>query len=323
MIPTSSHIDNVIASIEAAENDGPAADPGNGVLDGLSGSKTVGLLQRLAALFQDEPDTCYLEIGVFQGLTLLSVAKYLPSLPCFGIDNFSILDPNGENLGVVEDRMRRLDAKNAILINEDFETALENLDQRLGGRKVGVFFVDGAHDYRSQLIALLLIGRHLHENAVIIVDDANYEFVRRSTRDFLMGHPEFKLLFEAYSPDHPANMSPETLAAWEKDWLNGTHILVRDSDGRLPVMLPPVDDDKTRYVNDWLVHRHGLAELAPDALALAACELEGDTARTEKARATLRARNKDLAKSISGRHADRNTLSARLVHKGVINRPRS
>ena len=231
----------VLAAIAEADRNGLVSDKGSSVLGGLSGRATVGLLQRLVGLVEDRKSLCYLEIGVFQGLSLLSVAIEHPEFACFGIDNFSILDPKGENLGIVQDRTRRLAATNAHLINRDYEAALEHLPEHIGARKVAVFFIDGAHDYRSQLMALLLIRPYLSERAVIIVDDANYFDVRQSTRDFLVSHPEFKMVFEAYSPGHPANLDDSTRETHEAGWLNGVNVLVLDHENVLPVMLPRVE----------------------------------------------------------------------------------
>ncbi|CAA7621803.1 class I SAM-dependent methyltransferase [Magnetospirillum sp. UT-4] len=298
----------VIACLREASATGLMSDKGAEVLTGLSGRATVGALQRMAGLFRGRNDVCYLEIGVFQGLSLLSVALENPDLACFGIDNFSLLDPKGENLGIVRDRTARLGLANATLINEDFEAALAALPQRLNGRKVGVFLIDGAHDYRSQLMALLLIKPHLAENAVIVVDDANYPDVRQSTRDFLLSHPEFRMVFEAYSPGHPANLDKATLAKFEDGFLNGINVLVKDPEGSLPEMLPPVPDSRLLYVNEWLVHRHRLAELAPEALALAQAMLEGSDPAPllERLRAGVTA-------EMAARFPDRNLHSAGLT----------
>lgn len=307
----------VIERVRDADTHGLASDAGQEVLGGLSGSKTVGVLQRLTDLFSDDPRACYLEIGVFQGLTLLSVAINQPGFPCFGIDNFSLLDPDGKNLGIVRERTAKLGLDNATLINMDYEDALESLEDHIGNRKIGVYFVDGAHDYRSQLMGLMLAFPYLHDNAVILIDDANYDFVRQSTRDFLLTHPEYKMVFEGYSPAHPANMAPEILAEWETGWLNGINILVRDPEGHLPVMLPPTERDRTLYVNEWLVHRHGLAELAPEALALAQTAIAG--ADETEARTRLIHRHGELVSHMEGRFPDRNTYSASLT-EGRFNR---
>ncbi len=295
----------VIGAIGEADAHGLVSDKGADVLGGLSGRATVGLLQRLVGLVRDRRSLCYLEIGVFQGLSLLSVAIEHPDFPCFGIDNFSILDPKGENLGIIEDRTRRLHATNAHLINRDYEAALESLDTHIGSRKVAVFFIDGAHDYRSQLMALLLIRPYLAERAVIVVDDANYFDVRQASRDFLVAHPEFKMVFEAYSPGHPANLGRDVLDAHEAGWLNGVNVLVHDAEHVLPTMLPRVEPlARDLYVNEWLVHRHRYAELAPQAMDLAAAAIEGGDTMGPTAR-LVDAHAGDKAK-FGARYPDRN-----------------
>ena len=314
------HIERVFDAIRETEANGLVTDRRDEGLSGISGLKTVGLLQRLARLFEGDKDACYLEIGVFQGLTLVSTALEAPELPCFGIDNFATLDPDGTNQSIVAERLDRFGTANAHLIDADFEAALDGLDAHLGGRKVGVYFVDGPHDYRSQLVCLLAGLRHLHERAVIVIDDANYPDVRWSTKDFLTGHPEFKMLFDAYSPAHPANMTGEEKAVHEAGWLNGVQVLVRDPDGSLPDMMPPTDEaERTLFLNEWLAHRLRLAELAPEALALAdaVCSDADETG----AREDLRAKYKDNEKRFSARLADRNMNSAGLAISR-FNRPR-
>jgi hypothetical protein len=308
------HIERVLGIIRDTDASGLLTDHQADGLSGISGLKTVGLLQRLARLFVGERDACYLEIGIFQGLTLVSSALEAPELPCFGIDNFATLDPEGTNQSIVRERLDRFRVANATLIDADFEAALAGLDTHLGGRKVGVYFVDGPHDYRSQLVCLLAGLRHLHERAVIIIDDANYPDVRWSTKDFLAGHPEFKMVFDAYSPAHPVNMTPEQKATFEPGWLNGVNILVRDSDGVLPDMVPDVDpNERTLYLNEWLAHRKQVAELAPEALDLAGAVCAGDAEAEKKARNLILQKHTDLKDDIADRFSDRNTNSAGLT----------
>ncbi len=298
-------LESVITCVREADEQGLLSEKGLDSLGGLSGLKTVGVLQRLTGLFSDQNDACYLEVGVFQGLTLLSVALSQPGVSCFGIDDFSILDPDEKNFYLVNDRLEKLNVTNAALINEGFEEAFEHLDDYLKGRKIGVYFYDGAHDYRSQIMGLMLVQPLLHENCVLIIDDANYEFVRQSTVDFLKSCPDFKLVFEGYSPAHPANMDEATRKHHEAGWLNGINILARDTGNLLPDMLPPVNPDKTLYVNDWLVHRHRLAELAPEALNVAGSICAGDVAEVD-ARNKLTSLYETEKNRFDTRHADRN-----------------
>ncbi len=306
-------MEKIFRSIRDADTEGLLSDKGLDELGGLSGKKTLGALQRLIALFAGDPSACYLEIGVYQGLTLLSNAVQYPDFPCFGIDNFSLLDPRGENLDIVKKRMSRLKVKNAVLINEDFEDAFAHLDDTLKGRKIAVYFVDGAHNYRSQFMGLVLAMPFLHENAVILIDDANFQFVRQSTRDFLIAFPDFKMIFESYSPAHPANMAPDVLAEWEESWLNGINILVRDRGGRLPDMTPEVRRNGELYVNEWLVHRLQMAEIAPEAVELAQAICWGDAKQETERRQALLQQFESLREKFSTRFPDRNTYSEGLT----------
>ena len=306
-------LEAVLAALRQTEDQDLSADRRGEGLTGLAGLKTVGALQRLVGLFADDPGACYVEIGVFQGATLAAAALAAPGMPCFGIDNFATLDPDGKNKDMATARLQRFGAANATLIDDDFEAALSGLEDRLGGRKIAVYLVDGPHDYRSQMVSLLLALRHLHDRAVIVIDDANYAFVRRSTADFLAGHPDFRMIFEAYSPAHPANMGDAKRRRWEAGWLNGINVLVRDPEGVLPHMEPPVDADRTLHFNEWLIHRLRRAELAPEAVVLAEAICAGDAAAEADARKALLHKHGIWRDVADGRYQDRNTHSAGLT----------
>ena len=109
---------------------------------------------------------------------------------------------------------------------------------------------------------------YLHEDAFIIVDDSNYKHVRQANRDFLAIHPEFKLLFEAYSPRHPEQMSEAERIQAYKGWWNGVNVLCRDPNGILSREYPPTDRDRYQFELDHVVHAHGEAKAAAGALAL-------------------------------------------------------
>lgn len=151
----------------------------------------------------------------------------------------------------------------------DYEDALAQLSGHVCGRKVGVCFVDGPHDYRSQLMSLVLALPHLAPDAVIVVDDSNYAHVRQANRDVLVAFPEFLLLFESYTPCHPMNMSRGQEDAARRGWWNGVNVLVRDPERRFARTEPVTERDRTVFVNDHLVHASRVATLAPRALDLA------------------------------------------------------
>ncbi len=251
----------------------------NDILTGFSGQKMIAALQGLTAKFAHSEAYCYLEIGVFQGLTLLSVAGANPGFPCYGIDNFQAHDPEKKNLNIFTQRKQALGLTNAHLLNMDYEDALENLGAHIGQRKVGVFFIDGPHDYRSQLMCLLLAMPHLADDAVIIVDDSNYLQVRQANRDFLVAHPEYKLLFEAYTPRHPNNMTAAQTAAAREGWWDGVNIIVRDPANQLPAMFPTTRRNRVLFENDHFVHASRLGAIAPQVLVAATLLFTGRLGR--------------------------------------------
>ncbi|MBI2568639.1 MAG: class I SAM-dependent methyltransferase [Candidatus Schekmanbacteria bacterium] len=238
-------------------------------LTGFSGAKLLGALQRLARYQAELNGGCYLEIGVFQGLTLISVASAIPAAPAYGIDNFASHDPEKRNLRIVESRAAANRLDNVTIINEDYEDALEELGRHVGDRRIGLLFIDGPHDYRSQLMCLMLARQYLSDTAVIVVDDCNYRHVRLASRDFLATHEDLKLVCEYYAPCHPDNMKEADQRAAKDGWWNGVHILAKDPLGVLDKSLPPTLRSRTLYVNDHVVHSSKYAFLAIELVRFA------------------------------------------------------
>lgn len=235
---------------EALISDGIITD--DKVLTGFSGHKMVSVLQNVAKARLDE-NTCYVEVGVFQGLTLLSVARVLDKSQVYGIDNFAFFDKAGKNLSIVNDRTKKLSLTNVNIVNEDYEDALENLAKHIGDKKVGVYFVDGPHDYRSQLMCLELIKPFLADNAIIIIDDSNYRHVRQANRDFLINNKDFKLLFQSYTKAHPLQLNLADRKLAQEGFWDGINIIVKDTGNELKVNYPPTFRDRALYENEHII----------------------------------------------------------------------
>jgi hypothetical protein len=263
------HLSQVIENINNSESSGRLHK-----LDGLtgySGDSIIGFLQRSLGLIADKADErCYLEVGVFQGLSLVSVGYANKNVTCYGVDNFSQLDAAGQNKNLVLERLERNGINNAKLIDKDFEEALLDFHKNDSARNIAVYFIDGPHDYRSQFLCLDFAKPSLSEGAIIVIDDANYEHVRRATADWLRANPDYALLFEAYTEAHPNHMTAEQLASARKRWWDGVHIIAHDPEHHLERILPPVDPDRTRYTNDHEVHSARHSEAASAAVALLA-----------------------------------------------------
>jgi len=248
-------------AVASAPEDGTVA--GTDGVEGFSGARLLALLRTLAARIVDERDA-YVEIGVYRGLTLSNVAS-VANGPCVGIDDFSLFNPSGDNRRRVEQMLAEQGLDNVDLLDSDAEVALEAFGQRFPGRRIGLLFVDGGHDHRSQLIALLLARQHLADGAAIVIDDTNYRHVRQATEDFLRTFPEFVLVAEASTPSHPANRDAAGEAEVRRGWWNGVQLLVHDPDRTITrTPLPPADQHRFRLSHD--VFRHLLADRAHEAL---------------------------------------------------------
>ena len=236
------------------------------LLSGFSGKKIIALLQNLAACL-DPLNEIYLEIGVFRGMSLMSVSKVFEGRT-FGIDNFSQFDPEKKNYTLIGEHCRRLGIKNANLINSDFEEALKNLKDHISDVKIGLLFIDGPHDYRSQLMCLLLSVPYLSKNAVIVVDDSNYRHVRQANDDFLAAFPSYGIAFERYTKAHPRNLSSEERINAEEGWWNGINVLagasvIEGSSGKISTL-----QNRNLYYNDHHVHSSRYADCAPEAMSV-------------------------------------------------------
>lgn len=303
-----SHLKN---SILDANETGQMLGTKNNVLDGFSGESLVGCLQRFTRYFSGKDDTCYMEIGIFQGLTLLSTSLANPDIACFGVDNFVLFNEGKANHKIVLDRKERLGISNVCILNMDFEEALDNLDKHLGDHKIGVLFVDGAHDYRSQLVSLLKAKRYLAKESVIIIDDSNYAHVRQANADFLAADHDFALFFEAYTPAHPANMDANAKEQALKGWWNGVNILVYDPQQLLPRNFP-YTGSKERFFGSHDVFRHEFAEAAIDALRYCSFFMDEDDSAEQGAKEKLRKILQELRTKYSGRFPFQNTESSGL-----------
>ncbi len=310
------HFKEIMNLIQTSEETGLLFKGKN--LSGYSGESLIGALQRIAH-YQEEKDAgCYLEIGVYQGLTLLSVAGALEKSTAHGIDNFSQFDPYKKNQSLISDRAEVNELSNYNLINADYEDALENLQEHLKGVKVGIYFVDGPHDYRSQLVCLQLAKPYLSDRAIIVVDDCNYRHVRLANRDFLVANPEYKLLYESYTECHPANMDEKIETSARKGWWNGVNIIVPDPENVLDRMYPETTRDRALYENDHIVHSEKYGVLAKDALSIVQAFVSGRFFRTYKLLRKTAKKVMSLDIQHIGKYDSINTFSDDLT-KGKMN----
>lgn len=144
---------------------------------GMTSARVQTLLNRCVGAL---PSTeSYLEIGCWQGATLISALRGHTSATAVACDNFAQftrVNPREKlrsNLARYAPQLPEL----TFFDGDCFELAAGPLVPK----PVGVYFYDGNHDESNHVRALTDFRRLLAREAVVLVDDWNFDYVRRGT----------------------------------------------------------------------------------------------------------------------------------------------
>ncbi|MBI2568940.1 MAG: class I SAM-dependent methyltransferase [Candidatus Schekmanbacteria bacterium] len=109
----------------------------------------------------------YLEVGTFQGKSLISAMLGNPLRPAFACDNFTQFE--GNTFATAQGHLERYGLLDKIqFYNCDFRDIYTPASLPV---PVGLYFYDAGHDYQSQYLAIKLVERYLADEALVIVDD--------------------------------------------------------------------------------------------------------------------------------------------------------
>ncbi len=176
----------------------PKSEVFGAVLEQVQGMTTANVMQLLNfAVECMELTEVYCEIGSLQGATLIGALLNHRERIAYAVDNFSELDLSGLNFEILSNNLSRFNLEEQVIFcNQDFEEFFFDLKNTNPQVKIGVYFYDGSHDYRSQLVGLLLAKPFLAEKALIIVDDSNWSTVQQANWDFLSANFQCQLLLD-------------------------------------------------------------------------------------------------------------------------------
>ncbi len=174
-----------------------------------------GLINYAVSLLAE--DEAYVNVGVWNGFSLLCglVGNY--DKLCIGIDNFS------EFGGPKEEFMQRFERLHSPR-HKFFECDYREYFSKIHQGKIGLYFYDGEHSYQNQLEGLLVAEPFFSQNCTILVDDTNWEEPRKATYDFLdrsQNNYEILLDVKTCTTPHPT-------------WWNGLIVLQRCPADNLP-----------------------------------------------------------------------------------------
>jgi protein O-GlcNAc transferase len=164
----------------------------------LAEENVLALLNLAASLIA--PGESYVEVGTYYGASLIGAMRGNEG-DFVAIDSFSFgaTEVAGRKLPAasrkeLEANLRRFGAEGATILEGDAFDLLEG--GALGDRRVGVYYYDGPHDYESLVRGLRAVEQWLADQALLVVDDNDWEQVARATRDYLDSQPKTRLLFE-------------------------------------------------------------------------------------------------------------------------------
>lgn len=188
-------------------------------LDKIEGMTTANVTQLLNFAVEClEPGEVYCEVGCFRGATLVGALLNHPTCMAYAVDNFSEFDPTGENQQKLMQNLADFNLEEQVFFcNQDFEAFFADLRELQSSDRIGVYLYDGAHDYRSQLMGLLLAKPFLAERALIVVDDSNWDGVQQANWDFIAAHPQCDLLLDLPTPTngHPSFWNGIQVLSWD------------------------------------------------------------------------------------------------------------
>ncbi len=164
----------------------------------LAEENVLALLNLAASLLA--PDESYVEVGTYHGASLIGAMRGNEG-DFVAIDRFSFeaTRVKGRELPAasrtrLEESLRRFACEGATILEGDAFEVIEG--DALGDRRVGVYYFDGPHDYDSQVRGLRSIEPHLAPEALLVVDDHDWDDVARATQEYLGSQPQARKLFE-------------------------------------------------------------------------------------------------------------------------------
>lgn len=136
------------------------------------------------------PGSAFVNVGVWNGFTLLSGLANNPDKPCVGVDNFSQF---GGPRDAFLERFAKYKSDRHTFHDQDYEEYFAKVHKG----PIGVYIYDGEHSYQNQLKGLEAAEPFFDDKCVVIVDDTNDDEPRRATLDFMAKRPgKYEMLFD-------------------------------------------------------------------------------------------------------------------------------
>jgi predicted O-methyltransferase YrrM len=180
-------------------------------VENLAAENNLALLNVAARCL--EGDEAYVEIGVFHGASLIAAMLGNEENRFVGVDSFGFRDAT---LETVHGNLARFGLTPPdILVGDAFELVPAGA---LGDVSIGVWYYDAAHSYEAQVGGLRIAEPLLAPDALVIVDDTDWDDVARAMDDYLAQQPRARRILTL---DGKSRGAPQ--------WWEGMQVLVWDA----------------------------------------------------------------------------------------------
>lgn len=183
---------------------------------GMASIKKLQLLNIAYSFIQN--DECYLEVGTYNGKSLIAAMLKNTLHETYACDNFSQFNDTSSQ-EILFDNLARYGLKDKVtFFNDDFKKIL---DGRFIKKPIGLYLYDGAHNLESQYQGIKIAEPLLSNSALIIVDDWRYaddshSFAKEGTMKAIAeSRHRYELLYEL-----PARFNGD-----QAMWWNGVGVI--------------------------------------------------------------------------------------------------
>ena len=202
----------------------PKSSQFKAVLEQISAKTTAQVMQLLDfAVSCLEEDEVYLEIGCAEGKggNLIGALLNHPEQLAYGLSSFSYTDQSS-----VEYLLTNLSTFNledqVLFYEQDWEDFFLELREIELEEKIGIYFYNSSHSYRSYIMGLLLVQPFLADQALIIINsNDNQETRKKAILDFINTYSECQLLINFSAL--PADVSELWNNIQILSWNNSNH----------------------------------------------------------------------------------------------------
>jgi hypothetical protein len=178
---------------------------------GMTGTKT----RRFYNAICSKPDTAYLEIGTWYGSSSVS-ALHSNRIHATFIDNWSQF---GGNKDILISALEEFKGQSTYTLIESDSWTIDH--SRLG--MFDVYLYDGGHTYQDHYNAISHYIQHLKDGCIVMIDDWNWEDVRKGTLD---AFSNLKVEITYKKEIHTTTTHFDPTRPDEAHWWNGIGIFV-------------------------------------------------------------------------------------------------